>query len=246
MPRHARQKSETGYLHLITRGVGRQALFESREDYRMYLSLLERCSRETDVAICAYCLMENHVHLLVRDERDHTALMMKKLGVSYARYFNRKYERTGHLFQDRYLSEPIRDEPYLLTVFRYILNNPRKAGICAAKNYEWSSYRLYGRTAALVDTSLLAALIGDAEAYAAFVAAANDDECLEYDRARLSDKRARRIVQEQLGHDSGTALQALGRKERDAQLRALLDRGLSIRQIERLTGISRGIVQKVR
>ena len=246
MPRRARQKSETGYLHLIARGIGRQALFESREDYGVYLSLLARYSRETEVAICAYCLMENHVHLLVRDEQDRTALMMKKLGVSYAHYFNRKYERTGHLFQDRYLSEAVRDEPYLLTVFRYILNNPRKAGICAAKDYEWSSYRLYERTTALVDTSLFVALIGDAEAYAAFVAAANDDECLEYDHARLSDDEARRVVQEQLGRDSGTALQALGRKERNAQLRTLLDRGLSIRQIERLTGISRGVVQKVR
>jgi hypothetical protein len=67
--------------------------------------------------------------------------------VSYSQYFNRKYKRQGHLFQDRYLSEPIDDERYLLTVFRYILNNPQKVGISAA-DYEWSSYnknRFFGK-----------------------------------------------------------------------------------------------------
>ena len=151
MPRQARVKSESGYAHLIVRGIGRQALFEAREDYRFYLAILERYSHETEIQVCAYCLMENHVHLLVCDANARIALMMKKLGVSYSQYFNRKYKRQGHLFQDRYLSEPIDDERYLLTVFRYILNNPQKVGISAA-DYEWSSYRLFAQPSPIVDT----------------------------------------------------------------------------------------------
>ena len=185
MPRQPRQRSESGYLHLIVRGIGRQALFEEREDYQFFLSILERFSRETRVIVCAYCLMENHVHLLVRDKGEQAALMMKKLGVSYSRYFNGKYDRQGHLFQDRYMSEPVDDERYLLTVFRYILNNPQKAGICTAAEYEWSSYRLYGRDGGLVDTTVLRALIGSDERYAEFIAAANEDQCLEYETPRM-------------------------------------------------------------
>ena len=104
MPRQARVKSESGYTHLIVRGIGRQVLFEAREDYQFYLAILERYSHETEIQVCAYCLMENHVHLLVCDANARIALMMKKLGVSYSQYFNRKYKRQGHLFQDRYLS----------------------------------------------------------------------------------------------------------------------------------------------
>ena len=84
MPRQPRQRSESGYLHLIVRGIGRQALFEEWEDYQFFLSILERFSRETRMIVCAYCLMENHVHLLVRDKGEQAALMMKKLGVSYS------------------------------------------------------------------------------------------------------------------------------------------------------------------
>lgn len=246
MPRQPRQRSESGYLHLVVRGIGRQALFEEREDYQFFLSILERFSRETGVIVCAYCLMENHVHLLVRDNEEQAALMMKKLGVSYSQYFNRKYDRHGHLFQDRYMSEPVDDERYLLTVFRYILNNPQKAGICAAAKYEWSSYRMYGHDGALVDTTVLRTLIGDNERYTEFIAAVNEDQCLEYEAPRMDDARAKKIIQARLGVESGTALQSLSRNERNDALRQLMNAGLSIRQIERLTGISRGIVQKIK
>lgn len=246
MPRQARQKCETGYFHLIVRGIGRQALFESREDYLFFLSILERFSRQTAVVVCAYCLMENHVHLLIRDSQDQKALMMKKIGVSYAQYYNRKYDRQGHLFQDRYLSEAVADERYLLTVFRYILNNPQKAGICPAARYEWSSYRLYGRRSGFVDTELLCELIGDARHYAEFIAAPDGKRCLDCDEPRDRDEWARTVLRECLGAESGAALQSLDREARNAALRRLLDAGLSIRQIERLTGISRGVIQRIK
>ena len=246
MPRQARQRNESGFLHLIVRGIGRQALFEEREDYHFFLAILARFSQETGVSVCAYCLMENHVHLLVRDDNEHVSLMMKKLGVSYSRYFNRKYKREGHLFQDRYLSEAIQDERYLLTVFRYILNNPRKAGLCSAADYEWSSYGSYDGSTGFVDTALLRELIGSAEHYAVFIAQPNEDQCLDLEMVRRDDDWARTVIQQKLGFQSGTELQSLDRLTRNDALRILLKEGLSIRQIERLTGISKGIIQKVR
>ena len=95
-------------------------MFEEAADYQRFLSSLERICGETEVKICTYCLMENHVHLLVCDPKGHTPLMRQKLGVSYSQYFNRKYDRSGYLLQDRYKSEAIENNTYLLLVFRYI------------------------------------------------------------------------------------------------------------------------------
>lgn len=244
MPRQARRLSESGYLHLVARGIGRQVIFEDREDYEFYLSILRRFSRETGVAVCAYCLMGNHVHLLVRDEKGETPKLMKKLGVSYSHYFNKKYERVGHLFQDRYMSEAIEDEAYLLMVFRYILNNPRKAGLSAAADYEWNSYKLYASPATFVDTRLFQELLGDGARYAEFIAGGQDDKCLDCDAAPKNDTWARSVIQDCLDAPSGTVLQSLDRKARNEALRRLKDQGLTVRQIERLTGISRNIVYR--
>ena len=244
MPRQARKLSESGYMHLIVRGIGRQAIFEDREDYMRYLSTLGRFCGETEIKLLAWCLMENHVHLLVHDAKGETPIWMKKLGVSYSRYFNKKYDRCGHLFQDRYQSEAVEDETYLLTVFRYILNNPKKAGICEAKDYEWSSYGLYDGSAPHMDLSLIRERIGDSRSYEAYIAQENEDRCLEYDGPKRDDEWARRVMRSCLKTDSGVALVKLGREERDAALRQLKGRGLTVRQIERLTGINRGVVQK--
>ena len=243
MARAARQLSESGYLHVIVRGIGKQLLFEDQRDYLYYLKLLGRFKAETNITICAYCLMENHVHLLLCDTAGNVALMMKKLGVSYSYYFNHKYDRTGHLFQDRYRSEAINDDAYLLTVFRYILNNPQKAGICASKDYKWSSYHDYAVTNPLVSTKTLEELIGNQAEYIAFLEAADDTECMEYNTAK-DDQWAQRVIRRILKGESGIALQQMHYTSRNAALREMKAAGLTVRQIERLTGINRGVIQR--
>ena len=244
MPRQARKLSEFGYMHLIIRGIGKQIMFEEEADYERFLSVLERVCGETEVRLCAYCLMGNHVHLLVNDQKKSTPLFMKKLGISYAQYFNRKYRRNGHLLQDRYLSEPVEDDAYLLTVFRYILNNPKKAGICDARSYPWNSYAQYDLPSPFMDLSLIRSLLGEQAMYEAFIDAPNDDLCLECDRPEHDDSWALDVLRKSLGVDSGTALLSYDRKKRNDALRKLKTKGLTIRQIERLTGINRNIVQK--
>lgn len=244
MTRLARRESKSGYMHVIVRGIGKQVLFESREDYGLYISLLEKYSRETEVMVCAYCLMENHVHLLLMGSIGQIALLMKKLGVAYAHYFNEKNERTGHLFQDRYLSEPVETESYLMNVFRYILQNPQKAGTCLTDEYEWSSYYEYGVRYSFVDTSVLEGLIGDWDDYEKFMMTDDPRRYMEFEHFRRDDDWALGIIRDSLNMESGTELQRLGREARDECLRRLKSKGLSIRQIERLTGISRGVIYK--
>ncbi len=245
MPRQPRIISTSGYMHIIARGIGRQILFEDPTDYRYYLSLLKRYSKETEVTICAYCLMDNHVHLLVYDPQQSASLFMKKIGISYAGYFNKKYDRTGHLFQDRYRSEPIEDDAYLLTVFRYILKNPQKANICRADQYPWSSYHLYGDNT-FVNTSVLKGLIGDQRTYERFIAVDEEAECMDYDAVKRKDGQAREKLCKILGITNGMELQSYGKEKRDQAIRELKKNGLNAYQISRLTGINRCTVHRIR
>ena len=125
------------------------------------------------------------------------------------------------------------------------LNNPEKAGICRAADYEWSSYGQYDDPAAFVDTSLLRELIGDAGAYEAFMRKEDDAECMEFEPRRHDDEWASGIIRKRLKLNSGTELQSLDRDERNAALRTLKAAGITVRQLERLTGINRGVIQRV-
>lgn len=244
MPRQARTHSESGYMHLIAKGNGSLILFEDRDDYAFYLSLLRKFAAETGIDILAYCLMDNHVHLLVRDKGRNVSLFIQKLNGTYTARFNEKYERSGHLFQDRFKSENVEDEAYLMTVFRYILNNPQKARICPAPEYEWSSYKDYGNPDSFVRTGVFWELMGDIKEYTAYIAAKNDDECMEYETVVKNDDWALDVIRKTLGVESGTVLQNWDRERRNAALKLLKEKGIRIRQIERLTGINRGVIQK--
>ncbi len=243
MPRRARSISASGYVHLIVRGIGKQLLFEDAHDYRYYLDKLKLYCMDTGVRVCAYCLMDNHVHLLVKGEASSIVLLMKKIGVSYSWYYNKKYDRVGHLFQDRYKSEPIENETYLLTAFRYILKNPQKAGICSADQYPWNSYRYYDEPLPFMDLSTIKNLLGNSRQYKEFIEQSDEDQGLEYHEVRHSDDWAKEEIKICLGISSGTVLQSYNKKERDLALVKLKERGLMARQISRLTGIGRSIVQ---
>ena len=100
MPREARKISLSGYYHVIIKGIGSMLIFEEEKDYEFFLKRMWKYSDETDIEICAYCLMDNHVHLLINDRMMNMVGFMRKLDISYSEYFNTKYEREGHLFQN--------------------------------------------------------------------------------------------------------------------------------------------------
>ncbi len=242
MSRKPRQFSFSGYLHVCARGSRRQMLFEDSADHSFYLSMLEKYSSETEITINAYCLMNNHIHILLQDKKGRISLLMKKLGVSYAGYYNKKYDGAGHVFQDRFQSEAVEVDQYLLTVYRYILQNPQRAGICSVFNYAWNSYMAQYDDLSFVDASDIVEMIGGEEAVRAFLQEEGSD--IEKRRSRITDEAALELAREIIpGGRSG--LQLLDRKDRDAVLRRLRAEGLTIKQIERLTGISRGIIQRV-
>lgn len=243
MPREARKLGK--FNHVIIRGIGKQILFEDDYDRRMYLGLLRKYRDETDITILAYCLMDNHVHLLLEDNDYSLPVFMKKLGVSYAAYFNNKYERTGHLFQDRYKSEIVDNDRYLFNVYRYILKNPEKAGIASCKCYPWNSFHEFGTRNGITDTRFLESIIGDYNAFLLYMCCENDEnQYMEYEHKKRDDSHAIETIKTTLNINNIVAIQNMKKSERDFALSVLKKRGLSIRQIERLTGINRGVVMR--
>ena len=247
MPRTARTISQSGYYHVLSRGTGKQIIFEDDEDHIFFLKILDKYRKEESSDIIAYCLMDNHFHILVRS--DNLDRLMQKTGTTYAVYYNKKYDRTGHLFQNRFKSVPVETESSLLNVVRYIHNNPVKAGICSVDQYRWSSWEAYFGKKSLVQTDIVLSILGGRDGFLLYSKLDDTDPAesclLDVDHTgRLTDEKAHRIIREKLNLESGTKIQSMSRQHRDMALRILKNEHLSIRQIERLTGLSRGIIQR--
>jgi putative transposase len=143
MPRLPRPVLPQVPLHIIQRGNNRLRCFFGDADYLVYLDLLSICARNAGCQVHAYVMMTNHVHLLITPQTAQApATMMKALGQRYVQYVNRRYCRTGSLWEGRYRSCLVEHERYLLTCQRYIELNPVRAQMVThPSNYPWSSYR---------------------------------------------------------------------------------------------------------
>ena len=246
MPRSARLKSNSGIYHVILRGINRQRIFEDAEDYDRFLFLLNHYREACDVELYAWCLMPNHVHLLLKEGKLPLSAYFRRLGTSFVYWYNLKYERVGHLFQDRYKSETVEDDAYFLTALRYIHLNPVKAGLCGKpEEYPYSSYRGYFENSNLGTEFVLGLL--DKEEFARYHEENAADSCMditEQPRCRITDAKAKEIMTALCGCESVSEFQQLAEDRKEKVLSALLHAGGSIRQVSRLTGASFGIVRK--
>ena len=142
MPRLARLVLPDVALHVIQRGHNRQPCFRHETDHLVYLTLLHELSRKSRCALHAYCLMTNHVHLMLTPSgQDACATLMRDLGQRYVQYFNRRYQRSGTLWEGRFRSCVVDSAQYVLACYRYIELNPVRAGMVpTASAYRWSSH----------------------------------------------------------------------------------------------------------
>ena len=129
MSRTARVLSATGYYHVIIRGNNKEYLFEKNEAKIYFMKALKKVEAEGLLDLAAWCIMDNHVHLVIKTEPEDLAIAFKRINIKFAMYYNRKYKMVGHVFQDRFKSEVIESDEYLMNVIRYVHNNPVKARI---------------------------------------------------------------------------------------------------------------------
>src|SRR5690554_6078475 len=194
MPRTGRKKSKTGIYHIILRGINKQIIFEDQEDGEKFLETLFSFKEKGGYRIYGYCLMSNHIHLLLKEEKEDLGIVMRRIGASYVYWYNWKYDRIGHLFQDRYRSEVVEDDKYLLTVLRYIHQNPLKANIVRdISKYQWSSYNEYIRKNRMVDIDFILDIFSRVRGKAIYLFKEfhrenTDDQCLDIvETIRLKD-----------------------------------------------------------
>src|SRR5947208_2258871 len=155
MARKARVEIEGGLYHVITRGNNRQTIFTCNDDFQKFLSLLEIQKHKLPFFLYAYCLMSNHVHLLIERQADPIGRIMHRLLTGYSQYYNRRYRRVGHLLQGRYKAILCQSDRYLAELVRYIHLNPVRAKMVARpEDYEYSGHRAYLGTdrSGLLDT----------------------------------------------------------------------------------------------
>ncbi|HBQ28462.1 transposase [Peptococcaceae bacterium SCADC1_2_3] len=255
MARQARERCESGVYHIVTRGINRQDIFCDQDDYQRFLGTLGRVKTDK-FEVYGYCLMSNHIHLLIHEKNEEIHQIMKRIGTSYAWWYNRKYQRNGHVFQGRYRSECVKDDGYLLTVIRYIHNNPVKAGMVSKpEEYCWSSIQAYyGRPEnpiGLTDDGFVLGIFAEERTEAIhrfheYMKMEIQDTCLgDGIKQRKPDGELKAEIEAMLNGAPVTILRTIEKQKRDEILRRVkVIEGATQRQIARVTGLSQNMVFK--
>ena len=145
MPRLPRSFYETSFFHIICQGLDKSYIFDHKEDIEKYITFMNKLKDEFNIHVIAYCVMNNHVHMLIETEViRNMSLFMQKLNTKYANYYNKKYQHVGFVFRNRFKSEAIFSESYMYNCINYIFNNPVSANICQNPiDYPYSNIREY-------------------------------------------------------------------------------------------------------
>ncbi len=238
MARQARVKSATSIYHVMLKGLDGRNIF------------LEKLNKAREIGgfeLYAYCLMDNHVHLLIK-EGEELGTSIKRMTVGYVQLHNNKYGRTGHLFQNRFSSEDVEDEQYLMKGVRYIHRNPLKARMIARlEEYPWSSYdkviQAYQRDSSTLDIEIIKDYFPTAADFVHFSNEENQDDFLEINQktrwynAQLTDMLRQNSEYQDLGEQSFEKRNQLIRQIQQ-------ETGSSIRQLSRVLGLGKMIVER--
>lgn len=268
MARQIREKSQNGIYHVMIRGIDRKDIFIDDSDYKMFLKILkeskliqDEIDKERSIQsfrLYSYCLMSNHVHLLIQEIDETLSQIIHRISIRYVMYFNTKYMRIGHLFQNRFKSEPCDDISYFLTLVRYIHQNPVKAGICqSAEQHPWNSWNEI-RYAAGQPVTVNFADICDKEmlfkiAYfeeldnLVHAPIPDKDDCIDIDnvRIKINDQQVRCIIKEYCSSDIPTDICLLDSDiQKQAVIRCLTN-GATVNQLNRITGLNKRLLSRL-
>lgn len=259
MPRLPRKRSESGYYHIILRSVNRYKIFRDDQDCLRFLDTVNRYKDKSCLEVIGWCLMINHIHLLVQEGHEDISLTMKRIGVSFSRYYHAKYNTVGHLFQDRFKSEAVEDDQYLLTAIRYIHQNPVKAGLVdKPAEWIWSSCQgYYGEDIyppGMLNSNLILGIMDSNNHEKAIVKftnfneKSNNDFCMDYnDMGKLSDEEAKELINSLIPNFEFGTLMSIPKTNRDELLAKIksIDQ-ISQRQAARILGVSPNLLFKAK
>ena len=244
MSRLARAFSQSGVYHILFRGVNQQNIFEEDADFEKLKQTIAIVKQDLDFEIYAYCFMSSHVHIVMKEKNiGDISLIMKRILTKYARWYNIKYGRSGALIANRYKSVPIEIDEYFLQLIRYVHQNPIKAGITdKLENYRYSSFLEYINEKDITDTDFLLQMISKKE----FVEFHQEIDNLTFrvsDSKRKTDEDVFRFIKKHYQIDNPKIIAEFSKTDRDKIL-AELKKEFTVRHLQRITGISRGVITK--
>ena len=219
-------RTVTGFYHVCARGTGKQLIFEGDEDRWEFLELMRECCRKAGVTVIAWCLMGNHVRLVLADYEDAMSAAMHRLLLTYARRFNKRTGRTGHLFQNRFDRRSLDTDWQVMEAIRSVHADPQEAGISPSCVLE-----LFGSAEGFIAYSLSTPDGGEP--------ALRDMKETEWERHAFADKLAKSLGAPLHGVKDAPPAQ------RDTVIFGLHDAGFTVRQIERYTGIGKSTVSRI-
>lgn len=254
MPRKSRAFSSTGIYHVILRSVNQHIIFEEDADYQKFLYILSDCKTKYDIDIFAYCIMDNHIHLLLYSRPETLSCFFQSLGTRFARWYNTKYARSGHLFQDRFHSSVVEDNSHYLATLVYIHDNPVKANVVRFQSeYRWSSYNaFFGQKNPLINTSFSYDIAGSKKSLLYYFSTHINIDITDlfYNDHRdvihfLTDEQALAIFYNISKLSSVSEIQFLSKKARNKYINLLSKNRLSQKQIARIMDVSVSTVKRI-
>lgn len=254
MPRVVRKVSPIGIYHIMVRGVNRQIIFRRPRDKFKFLQTLSHYKEQCGFNIFSYCLMDNHVHLLIKENREPISKCMHRINTSYAIWFNQTYDRYGSLFQGRYRSEAVYTPSQILSVSRYIHQNPMNAGLSnSIYDSKWTSLHDFiheNKESDLVDIDYILQIFSDDrkdaikkfKKYMEIPHKSNwmDDEV----KIKKSDEEVIQFLK-RAGIHNVSDWQKLNRIQRNNLLKKLKEtEGISVEQLSRITGLTKSMIYR--
>lgn len=193
MPRKARNSNKSCFYHAIVQGIRKEYIFEEREDILKFKELILKKLENSNIVILAYCIMNNHAHFLVYTENSqYLAKYMQKVNTSYGRYYNKKFNRVGYVFRDRYYTQEILSMKQLYNCLAYIHNNPVKANMVEnVSEYKYSSYNEYLKKKEIITNESVKLLFGSSinyeEQYMFIHKIMNNDKFVDVKEKKIED-----------------------------------------------------------
>lgn len=239
--RKARVQSNTDIYHVMIQGVNKHLLFEDNEDRDYFICVMKKVKIKYSFELYAYCLMDNHVHFLIKATKPDLADIMKSIQVRYYHWFHKKYDYEGHLFNGRYKSIPVESQPYFQKLISYIHINPVKAGMCKSSiDYNYSSirdYEYYSIDLVSVDKGLLIFGTSDVKQILDYIVNESDFVCMDVKEKLFSDNDAIAKIKSILHNLSASEFSKLKGETLKKALKAIKDVGITIAQLRRFTGM---------
>lgn len=245
----------------MLRGINQQDIFFEDKDYLEFQNIIKKTKKVYLYQLYSYVLMPNHIHLEIKDQNQNLSQVIQSIATSYAIYFNKKYERKGHLFENRFRSKNVENTYYMLNLVRYIHQNPAKAGICKMEQYRWSSYFDYFNNAPIkeeekiTDTNevfnmFLSSKEGSKEKFLEFNQQVfkfqKNADLLEYEmKSKLTDEELIYFIREELEIYNIQEIQKYPKDRRDEIIRKIKKfKGVTQKQISRLLGLNVKIIRR--